>query len=71
MPSERVQAKRGVDAFTIIRFRLHSTATVLQRFVHPSPEAVELVDQLLTLLNMQKLGIIPSTISEANAELVQ
>lgn len=31
----------GVDAFTIMRIAGHSSITVSQRYVHPSPEAVE------------------------------
>lgn len=33
--------KSGVDAFTIMRIAGHSSITVSQRYVHPSPEAVE------------------------------
>lgn len=32
----------GADAFTIMRLMGHSSVTVSQRYVHPSPEAVEL-----------------------------
>jgi integrase len=32
----------GADAFTIMRLMGHSTVTVSQRCVHPSPEAIEL-----------------------------
>ena len=31
----------GVDAFTIMRIAGHSSVTVSQRYMHPSPEAVE------------------------------
>jgi len=31
----------GVDAFTIMRVAGHSSITVSQRYVHPSPEAVK------------------------------
>lgn len=31
----------GVDAFTIMRIAGHSSITVSQRYVHPTPEAVE------------------------------
>jgi integrase len=30
----------GADAFTIMRLMGHSTVTVSQRYVHPSPEAI-------------------------------
>ena len=61
----------GADAFTIMKLMGHSTVTVSQRYVHPSPEAVELVYERFTLLNMHKLGTIPGTNSEANASPVQ
>jgi len=31
----------GTDAFTIMKLAGHSRVTVSQRFVHPTPEAVE------------------------------
>jgi len=31
----------GVDAFTIMRIAGHSSITISQRYVHPSPESVE------------------------------
>jgi integrase len=31
----------GADAFTIMKLMGHSTVTVSQRYVHPSPEAME------------------------------
>ncbi len=31
----------GVDAFTIMRIAGHSSITISQRYVHPSPEAIE------------------------------
>lgn len=37
----------GVDAFTIMRIAGHSSITVSQRYVHPSPEAVERAFQRL------------------------
>ena len=46
----------GADAFTIMRLMGHSTVTVSQRYVHPSPEAVELAFGRLMALNLQKVG---------------
>jgi hypothetical protein len=46
----------GADAFTIMRLMGHSTVTVSQRYVHPSPEAVELAFGRLVALNLQKVG---------------
>jgi hypothetical protein len=31
----------GVDAFTIMKIAGHSSITISQRYVHPSPESVE------------------------------
>jgi hypothetical protein len=46
----------GADAFTLMRLTRHSTVTVSQRYVHPSPEAVELAFGRLVALNLQKVG---------------
>lgn len=45
----------GADAFTIMRIAGHSTVTVSQRYVHPSPESVERAFERLEALN-EKLG---------------
>jgi hypothetical protein len=39
----------GVDAFTIIRIAGQSSITVSQRYVHPTPEAVERAFERLQL----------------------
>ena len=52
----------GADAFTIMRLMGHSTVTVSQRYVHPSPEAVELAFGRLMELNLQKAGTNPGTL---------
>jgi len=41
----------GVDAFTIMRIAGHSSITVSQRYVHPSPESLERAFERLELLN--------------------
>jgi site-specific recombinase XerD len=61
----------GADAFTIMRLMGHSTVTVSQRYVHPSPEAVELAYERLTALNMQKVRTIPGTVLEADSGAIQ
>lgn len=61
----------GADAFTVMRLMGHSTVTVSQRYVHPSPEALELAYERLTMLNMQRLRTNPGTIPEAAAEANQ
>src|SRR5262252_2416561 len=51
----------GVDAFTIMRVAGHSRITVSQRYVHPSPEAVERAFQRLQALRGDTLGEEPKT----------
>ena len=45
----------GADAFTIMKLMGHSTVTVSQRYVHPSPEAVELAFERLTAMNLRRV----------------
>lgn len=61
----------GANAFTIMKLMGHSAVTVSQRYVHPSPEAVELAYERLTALNLHKMRTIPGTVPEALAESVQ
>jgi integrase len=44
----------GADAFTIMRLMGHSTVTVSQRYVHPSPETMERAVERLEALNERK-----------------
>jgi integrase len=51
----------GADAFTIMKLMGHSSVTVSQRYVHPTPESVERAFsrfQLLQELEMQQAGIL-------------
>ena len=41
----------GVDAFTIMRITGHSSVTVSQKYVHPSPESIERAFAKLEALN--------------------
>jgi integrase len=41
--------KSGVDAFTIMRIAGHSSIVVSQRYIHPTPEAVERAFERLQL----------------------
>jgi integrase len=41
----------GADAFTMMRLMGHSSVTVSQRYVHPSPESVERAFERLQALN--------------------
>jgi integrase len=45
----------GADAFTIMRLMGHSTVTVSQRYVHPSPESMENAVSRLEALNASKV----------------
>jgi integrase len=53
----------GADAFTIMRLMGHSTVTVSQRYVHPSPEAVELAYERMTAMNLRRLPTNPPTVT--------
>ena len=46
----------GADAFTIMRIAGHSSVTISQRYVHPSPEAVEKAFERLDAINREKRG---------------
>jgi len=54
-----------------MRLMGHSSVTVSQRYVHPSPKAVELAYERLMSLNMHKVLTIPGTVSEAEAGAIQ
>jgi integrase len=41
----------GVDAFTIMKIAGHSSITISQRYVHPSPESVERAFEKLEVSN--------------------
>jgi integrase len=53
----------GSEAFTIMKIAGHSSVTVSQRYVHPTPEAVERAFQRLETLNAQG-GQIPALAQE-------
>jgi hypothetical protein len=44
----------GADAFTIMRIAGHSSVTVSQRYVHPTPESLERAFEQLESLNAAK-----------------
>lgn len=46
----------GADAFTIMRLMGHSSVTISQRYVHPSPESLEKAVQRLEASNDTKRG---------------
>ena len=49
----------GVDAFTIMRLMGHSTVTVSQRYMHPTPETLERAMERLDELNQKAAGKLP------------
>ena len=68
----------GADAFTIMRLMGHSSVTVSQRYVHPSPEAVELAFSRLERINQAQdaasqagVGTKLGTAPRERAELIQ
>lgn len=50
----------GADAFVIMRIAGHSSVTVSQRYVHPSPEALERAFERLAALNERAAGSLPA-----------
>jgi hypothetical protein len=46
----------GADAFTIMRIAGHSSVTVSQRYVHPTPEGLERAFDRLESLNQVEFG---------------
>ena len=64
----------GVDAFTIMRIAGHSSITVSQRYIHPTPEAVERAFERLQLSaarpENQANRLPPATVSATLAEVV-
>ena len=63
MRSEHDLGESGADAFTIMRLMGHSTITVSQRYVHTSPEAIELTYEQLTAMNLRRLPTNSPTVS--------
>ena len=64
----------GVDAFSIMRIAGHSSVTISQRYVHPSPEALERAFEKLEKLNAEarirvgiELGIATKNRSSSGA----
>jgi integrase len=57
----------GADAFTIMRIAGHSSVTVSQRYVHPTPEGMERAFERLEDLNAVKFG---EAEAESKAEAV-
>ena len=60
----------GADAFTIMKLMGHSTITVSQRYVHPSPESVELAFERLTALNLKRAATVSATVVDSKRAAV-
>jgi integrase len=54
----------GSNAFTIMRLMGPSTVTVSQRYMHPSPEAVELAFERMTMLNLHRVPNVARKVTE-------
>lgn len=64
----------GADAFTIMKLAGHSSVTVSQRYVHPTPESVERAFDRLEALNRAALEaprkqILPTNLPTSNEEI--
>jgi integrase len=57
----------GADAFTIMKLAGHSSVIVSQRYVHPTPESVELAFDRLETLNRKALKKVNATDSTQNS----
>ncbi|MGB7189828.1 MAG: tyrosine-type recombinase/integrase, partial [Acidobacteriaceae bacterium] len=64
----------GVDAFTIMRIAGHSSIVVSQRYIHPTPEAVERAFERLQLAGRnaenEPKRLPPATVSATFSEAV-
>jgi len=49
----------------------HSNVTVSQRYVHPSPQSIELAYERLTALNLQKAATVSTAVAAVNSGVVQ
>ena len=61
----------GADAFTIMRLMGHSTVTVSQRYVHPTPEGMEQAYERMTALNQKRLATLSATLGSAGVGEIQ
>lgn len=61
----------GADAFTIMKMMGHSSVTVSQQYVHPSPETIELAFERLTMMEKHRLPTNSPTAEERSEGIVQ
>lgn len=52
----------GTDAFSIMRLMGHSSVTISQRYVHPTPEALERAVERLEALNQRAIESLPGRV---------
>ena len=52
----------GADAFTIMRAMGHSSVVVSQKYVHPTPEAMERAFERLNAANEKALACLPGRV---------
>ena len=61
----------GAEAFTIMKLMGHSTLTVSQRYVHPSPETIETAFERLMTLNRRGVPTIVPTLQDEEKRQAQ
>jgi integrase len=59
----------GADAFIIMKLMGHSTVTVSQRYVHPSPAAIELAYERMTAMNLRRLPTNSPTVNQGHVAI--
>jgi integrase len=55
----------GADAFTLMRAMGHSSVVVSQKYVHPTPEAIERAFERLNAANEKALATLPGSLKAA------
>lgn len=61
----------GADVFTIMKLMGHSTVSVSQRYVHPSPESIERAYERFTKLNRRPVTTVSTTSDRIDAGILQ
>jgi integrase len=58
----------GADAFSIMRLMGHSSVTISQRYMHPTPEALEMAVQRLEALNQKAIQSLPKMATDPKTD---
>jgi integrase len=58
----------GADAFSIMCLMGHSSVTISQRYVHPTPEALEMAVQRLEALNQKAIQSLPKMATDPKTD---